>query len=146
MNPIRIYADRVIAENPGISTHDFLSFLTGEGIETTRKKAYEGLYAARKRAQDAPKMPKVDVLSTSDETPDERKDRIERQYVTLERMADRIIAGALPALIVSGPPGLGKTYTVEQRLARSGKARTSSGEASRPSGCSSHSGRIERTV
>ena len=127
MNPIRIHADRFIAENPGTSTHDFLSFLTGEGIEATRKQAYEGLYAARKRVKDAPvnghapKMPPVDVLSTPDETPGERQERIERQYATLERMADRIIAGALPALIVSGPPGLGKTYTVEQRLAASGK-------------------------
>ena len=55
------------------------------------------------------------------ETDDERRDRIIRQYRTLERMATRIIDGQLPALIVSGPPGLGKTYSVERELDRSGK-------------------------
>jgi len=55
------------------------------------------------------------------ETDEERADRITRQYRTLERMASRIIEGKLPALIVSGPPGLGKTYTIEQKLEESGK-------------------------
>ena len=52
------------------------------------------------------------------ESPAERSERISRQYQTLERMAKRIIAGQLPSLIVSGPPGLGKTYTVENELER----------------------------
>ena len=56
------------------------------------------------------------AASIDDESPENRADRITRQYKTLERMATRIIDGGLPALIVSGPPGLGKTYTVEQRL------------------------------
>lgn len=50
------------------------------------------------------------------ESADARRERISRQYRTLERMATRIISGQLPSLIVSGPPGLGKTYTVEQQL------------------------------
>lgn len=54
------------------------------------------------------------------EIADERRDRISRQYNTLARMADRIIDGMLPALIVSGPPGLGKTYTIEKRIEESG--------------------------
>lgn len=51
-----------------------------------------------------------------DETPEERSDRIRRRYTTLERMANRVAEAALPAIIVSGPPGLGKSYTVEQVL------------------------------
>lgn len=51
-----------------------------------------------------------------EETEEERSERIRRRYNTLERMAYRVAEGGLPALIVSGPPGLGKSYTVEQVL------------------------------
>ncbi|RUR06644.1 ATP-binding protein [Brucella abortus] len=50
------------------------------------------------------------------ETQEERSKRIRTRYNTLERMAHRVAGGHLPALIVSGPPGLGKSYTVEQVL------------------------------
>lgn len=54
------------------------------------------------------------------ETEEERSDRIRRRYATLERMANRVAEGALPSIIVSGPPGLGKSYTVEQVLKEKG--------------------------
>lgn len=50
------------------------------------------------------------------ETEDERSERIRRRFSTLERMAHKVADGDLPALIVSGPPGLGKSYTVEKVL------------------------------
>lgn len=50
------------------------------------------------------------------ETEEERSARIRKRYDTLERMANRVASGQLPALIVSGPPGLGKSYTVEKVL------------------------------
>ncbi len=50
------------------------------------------------------------------ETPEERSDRIRRRYNTLERMAYQVAEGNLPSLIVSGPPGLGKSFTVEKVL------------------------------
>lgn len=56
-----------------------------------------------------------------EETDEERSNRIRTRYTTLERMSQRIVSGALPSLIVSGPPGLGKSYTVEQALKASGK-------------------------
>ena len=122
-NPLRTHADRVIRENPSIGTKQFLEFLRmNVDPDTTRKQAYEALYAARKRTD----TPGVEALpppghKTSTETDAERTDRIQRQYSTLDRMADRIIDGRLPALVVSGPPGLGKTYTVEQALDRANK-------------------------
>ena len=67
-----------------------------------------------------PRSPQPDS-SSSGESEEERLARITRQYATLGRMADRIISGQLPALIVSGPPGLGKTYTIETALAISEK-------------------------
>ena len=59
-------------------------------------------------------------VTESTETHEERVERITRQYATLSRLAARIIDGQLPSLIVSGPPGLGKTYTIEQQLEASG--------------------------
>ena len=49
-------------------------------------------------------------------TEEERSGRIRRRFNTLERMAWKVADGNLPALIVSGPPGLGKSFTVEQVL------------------------------
>ncbi len=50
------------------------------------------------------------------ETDEQRSVRIRRRYDTLRRMAERVASGKLPSLIVSGPPGLGKSFTVEQVL------------------------------
>lgn len=49
-------------------------------------------------------------------TDEERSDRIRTRFNTLERMAMKVTDGDLPAIIVSGPPGLGKSFTVEQVL------------------------------
>jgi len=59
-------------------------------------------------------MADLDLLD--DETDEERSTRIRQRYSTLERMANRVAGGHLPSLIVSGPPGLGKSYTVEKVL------------------------------
>lgn len=50
------------------------------------------------------------------ETEEERSNRIRRRYATLDRMAFQVANGNLPSLIVSGPPGLGKSFTVEKIL------------------------------
>ncbi len=62
-------------------------------------------------------QPDTSDIDLPQETDEERSVRIRRRYETLERMAHRVASGALPSLIVSGPPGLGKSYTVEQVLA-----------------------------
>lgn len=63
--------------------------------------------------------PVVDI-ELPEETDEERSDRIRTRYNTLERMAHRVASKKLPALIVSGPPGLGKSYTVEKVLEEQG--------------------------
>jgi len=50
------------------------------------------------------------------ETDAERSTRIRKRYSTLDRMAHQVALGNLPSLIVSGPPGLGKSFTVEKVL------------------------------
>lgn len=56
------------------------------------------------------------LLNLPAETAEERATRIATRYRTLERMAVRVSEGHIPALIVSGPPGLGKSFTVEETL------------------------------
>lgn len=51
------------------------------------------------------------------ETDQEIADRISTRFDVLEALVSDVIEGDVRALIVSGPPGLGKSYTVEQTLA-----------------------------
>ena len=44
-----------------------------------------------------------------------REKRISERFSTLERMASRLVENKIPALIISGPPGLGKSFTLEKK-------------------------------
>lgn len=50
------------------------------------------------------------------ETYEEAVERITRRYRALDRMSKRAVNGDIPALIISGPPGLGKSFSVTQAL------------------------------
>lgn len=47
----------------------------------------------------------------SEETLEAAQKRISLRYSAMERMCRRIVKGGMPSLIVSGPPGLGKSHT-----------------------------------
>lgn len=57
-------------------------------------------------------LPDADPL----ETYEEAAARIAVRYDAMERMMKRIVEKRVPSLIVSGPPGLGKSYTIEKAL------------------------------
>ena len=50
------------------------------------------------------------------ETDDQAMDRIKTRFNILDDMAKATIAGDVRAMIVSGPPGVGKSYGVEQQM------------------------------
>lgn len=50
------------------------------------------------------------------ETEQDARRRISVRYDAMARMAVRVINGEIPSLIVSGPPGIGKSHTVTQAL------------------------------
>lgn len=50
------------------------------------------------------------------ETIEESKHRIAVRYDAMERMTHRLVRGKVPSLIISGPPGLGKSWTVNNAL------------------------------
>lgn len=74
-------------------------------LQSTSSPQPLGDYAARFVPEDLPV-----------ETEEERSARIRTRFATLDRMANRVADGDLPALIVSGPPGLGKSFTIEKVL------------------------------
>ena len=55
-----------------------------------------------------------------EETDEQVMDRIEQRFSILDDMTKAAIAGDIRAMIVVGPPGVGKSYGVEHQLERSG--------------------------
>lgn len=52
----------------------------------------------------------------TEETLEDAQRRITLRYHAMERMCRRIVVGGMPSLIVSGPPGLGKSHTVLEAI------------------------------
>jgi len=50
------------------------------------------------------------------ETPEEAMDRIRKRFAILDQMTDAVANGVVRGLIVSGPPGVGKSFGVERIL------------------------------
>ena len=50
------------------------------------------------------------------ETPEQAMDRIKRRFAILDEMTDAVANGVVRGLIVSGPPGVGKSFGVEKIL------------------------------
>ena len=58
----------------------------------------------------------VELAPEVTETDDQAMDRIKTRFNILDDMAKATIAGDVRAMIVSGPPGVGKSYGVEQQM------------------------------
>lgn len=97
------------------------STTSGASVASTKSRLKkEGQLAASGTLPAMNYAPITPIEEVPTETYEERYDRIRQRYTTLERMAKRVTDGKLPSLVVSGPPGLGKSYTVEQVLESSG--------------------------
>jgi hypothetical protein len=48
-------------------------------------------------------------------------DRINKRFSVMERMVDGMLKGVIRSLIVSGAPGIGKTYNLEQKIKKAHK-------------------------
>ena len=58
----------------------------------------------------------VELAPVVTETDEEAMDRIKTRFDILDDMSKATIAGDIRAMIVSGPPGVGKSYGVEQQM------------------------------
>jgi len=66
------------------------------------------------------KQDKVIEFKKPEETDEEVMDRIEKRFSILDDMTKAAIAGDIRAMIVVGPPGVGKSYGVEYQLEKAG--------------------------
>lgn len=60
--------------------------------------------------------PVVHIAAQSNETEEQIDIKLKKRFAILEELADAVIEGIMPAVIISGPPGLGKSYTIERKL------------------------------
>jgi hypothetical protein len=58
----------------------------------------------------------ADTPATGEETDDEAIERIAARFEILDEMAEAVSTSKVRAMIVSGPPGIGKSYGVERAL------------------------------
>lgn len=126
VNPIQQALQQFLAQSPGGSNDEAAAFIRKvvPGANTTaasvssmksRMKSTSSLSGG----DDFLPKHSVDLDAPSaipDETLEQAKERIGVRYRALERMSKRIAAGGYPSLIISGPPGLGKSYTITQAL------------------------------
>lgn len=62
------------------------------------------------------------------ETEDEAMDRIEETFIMLDKIVDACARGVVRGLVVSGPPGIGKSFGVEKQLDSANIFRTLEGK------------------
>lgn len=62
------------------------------------------------------------------ETEDEAMNRIEETFLMLDKIVDASARGVIRGLVVSGPPGVGKSFGVEKQLAAANMFRTMGGQ------------------
>jgi hypothetical protein len=55
-------------------------------------------------------------VATTDETDEQAMDRIRERFDILHEMTKATVSGDIRAMIVSGPPGVGKSFGVEQEI------------------------------
>jgi len=67
-------------------------------------------------AQAAAIQPSAETEYTSSETDEEAMERIASTFEMLNEMTDATTAGIVRGMVISGPPGIGKSYGVEQTL------------------------------
>jgi hypothetical protein len=71
-------------------------------------------------ARPVSKQPQVVEFIKPEETDEQVMDRIEKRFSILDDMTKAAIAGDIRAMIVVGPPGVGKSYGVEYQLEKAG--------------------------
>jgi hypothetical protein len=117
-----------------------VAFTLVKGFQTGAKGGYVTVNADGYFGPDFPEVVRVNVNGIEDvefvtdgvaterpatvqapvETDDEVMDRIGQRFEILQEMTRATIAGDVRAMIVVGPPGVGKSYGVEYELEKSG--------------------------
>lgn len=80
------------------------------------------------RGEDDVKLETFDINAAVEEdkleeTEEEARERIMMRYTTMDRLAPKVLQGKLNSLIVSGPPGLSKSWSIKKAVEDSGRMR-----------------------
>jgi hypothetical protein len=67
-------------------------------------------------------------IFTKNETEDEAMERIADTFLMLDKITDAVARGVVRGLVVSGPPGIGKSYGVEKQLEAANMFRKMAGQ------------------
>lgn len=78
-----------------------------------KNKVGRGVYDISEFVSNSSSIVDSEVTEKTDE---ELLDSMRRRFRTLDRMAAGVVAGRVRSMIVSGPAGIGKTYTIEGML------------------------------
>ena len=107
----------------GFVTVDCAEFDGFEGLDKARGNVPdigaltivpEGQYISHR--DELKKTDKIIVPKDAEETDEEAIERIAARFGILDEMADAVATSKVRAMIVSGPPGIGKSYGVEKAL------------------------------
>ncbi|UYD57565.1 hypothetical protein OFDDKENP_00189 [Aeromonas phage B614] len=58
----------------------------------------------------------VAIVANTAETDEDMRSRIAKRFMVMDKMANGLVKGTIRSLIISGAPGIGKTYTLEKKL------------------------------
>lgn len=98
-----------------INRNQMMSLASKHGVNPgflTKNKVGRGVYDISEFATSAVSS----VAAVCEKTDEELLDAMRRRFRTLDRMAVGVVAGRVRSMIVSGPAGIGKTYTIEGML------------------------------
>lgn len=128
MSSIKEYVLSAIAQQPTLSN---------DALATMVRKAFKGantspasIASIKSNARRSGELERANLVveadilthddfnlpADSDEPEEVIGARLKRRFDALDRMAQSIIKGVVPSLIVSGPPGLGKSYGLRTAL------------------------------
>ncbi len=103
---------------PTVNRNQLMAVGTKYGINPgflTKNKVGRGVYDISEFVSGSVNSLAV-ASSIVQKTDEELLDSMRRRFRTLDRMAAGVVAGRVRSMIVSGPAGIGKTYTIEGML------------------------------
>ena len=99
--------------NPNASRSELVDLFIAAGVKAATANAYAS--SVRKAVEET--LPaRVDFDPRENETDEEIAARLEERFHVIDMLADASCNGDIRSLIISGPAGLGKSYTVEQAV------------------------------
>lgn len=108
-HPVKFTKNKV-----GWGIYDITEFTTGLTVFGTQSATVP----AAASAVSVSGAPDAEVVVEPEQTDAEILTAIRKNFVTLDRMIQGVAAGKVRSMIVSGPAGIGKTYTIESILDR----------------------------